>query len=203
MFANRMATDPLLTALAFHRRGEVLCQKNVLKSETKSYDFRTDAVYALRKKAMQAEKRLIVADGVPTTVTFAAVPIAFRVKVSRIDLASIRKVYDAYCSRMGNYCEAKRAKVSAGVGLNTLLEKDLLGAGDGDMKGAIKNLLLATRSFSSVVHYEVPVRKDGCADLLRSLAGEVISWRSEFKAMTRQLDDQVAKAEEFELISRL
>lgn len=54
------------------------------------YDIPIGIFYGLRKKIVQGKKCVRFFDGVPTTVTLAAIPVTFRVGVLRVDLASIR-----------------------------------------------------------------------------------------------------------------
>lgn len=68
-FSSGMGTGPVLTALAFHRCGEVDWEKTVVKDGFVSYDFPTVEVYGLSEETVHEKKRIRGVDGVPTTVT--------------------------------------------------------------------------------------------------------------------------------------
>lgn len=54
-----------------------------------SYDISTGEVYGPSQKDAQAEKRVRDVDGIPTTVTFEAVPVTFPAGVVHVDLLTI------------------------------------------------------------------------------------------------------------------
>lgn len=78
-------------------------------------------------------------------------------------------------------------------------EKDLLWTETGGAERHTEEALLATRSLVSAELQNVPMFKKGCEELLRSFGGEVKSERSDYKAMTRQLDEKTTKMEELKL----
>lgn len=119
------------------------------------------------------------------TVTLDDNPVTFPVNVSRVDLASDRQDYDDYRHRDDDHGEAERAAASAGVDLDSSLDKDLLWTEAGEADGVTEEALLSKRYLVSVVTYDVLVSKKGCFDLLRSLAGEVQSKRSECEPKVR------------------
>lgn len=168
-----------------------------------SYDFPTGEVYGLNEEAIQAKKHVSGADGVPTAVTLTAVPITFRVDASRVDLASIWQDYDACRQREGGCGENNRAGASGGAELDALLEKNLLWAEAGDAERVTEEALLPTLSLVSAVGYDLFVSKKGFVELLRSLAGEVLTRRIECEATTRHLDDRTTKVGELGLKARL
>lgn len=124
--ARRIATDPVSTALAFHMCGEVDCDKTAVSDGILSYDFPTDEANGHSKEVILAKKRVKGVDGVPMTVTPAAVSVAFRADVSHVDFASIKQVYDAHGQREGDGGEAELAGASERVDLDALVEKDVL-----------------------------------------------------------------------------
>lgn len=64
-----MGTDPVLTALAFHRCGEADSYKIAVRDGFVSYDCYTAELYGLSKEVVQERKRVRDEDGIPTTVT--------------------------------------------------------------------------------------------------------------------------------------
>lgn len=64
-FAQRMCTDPVLTAMAFHSCFEVNWEKTAVNDDFVSYDFSTGEVYWLEKASVPAFKRIREEDGAP------------------------------------------------------------------------------------------------------------------------------------------
>lgn len=155
-FNRRMGTDPVLTALAFHLCREVDWEKTALKECFVSHDFLTGRVYGLSEEAVQGKKRMRGVDGVPTTVTLAAVLVTFHAGVSGVALASTRQDYDAYRRREDERGEADRAGASGEVGLDAMLWKDLVWADADDTQGITEEALLVKSSLVSAVGNEVP-----------------------------------------------
>lgn len=58
-----------------------------------SYDFPTAEVYGVNEKLVQSMK---LVDGISTTMTMTAIPVTLGAGELRVDLASIRQVYDGY-----------------------------------------------------------------------------------------------------------
>lgn len=132
-----------------------------------------------------------------------AVPVSFRIDVSRVNLASIRQNHNAYRRREGDRGEAERAMASGKVDPDALLENDFLWADTRGAEGVTEEVLLSMRSLVSAVCYEDPVSKKGYLKLLRSLVGDVQSWLRECEVTTRQLDERGVKVNELELKVRL
>lgn len=79
------------------------CEKTSVKDGIVSYGFLIAEGYGLYEEAVQAKKRVRVADGVSTAVKWAAVPVTIRGGVLRADLASVRHEYDAYRRQERDY----------------------------------------------------------------------------------------------------
>lgn len=86
-----MGTDPALTAIVFHRGGEVDWEKTTVKNRFVSYDFSTGEVYGLSEQSVQKRTRVMTVERVPTAVELTAVTVIIRSGVLHADSASVWK----------------------------------------------------------------------------------------------------------------
>lgn len=125
-FASRMSTDPVFTAIAFHRCREVDWVKTAVRDGFGSYDFFTGEVSRLSEKAVKARTRVRVVDRGPGTVTLDSVPVTFSGDVSRVDLSSVRQDYDHYRWREGSPGEVECGELVEVLIRTCYFEKDWL-----------------------------------------------------------------------------
>lgn len=85
------------------------------------------------------------------------------------------------------------------MGLDALLEKDLLCVEAGDHGDIIEEAFVATRILMAASGHEVPESTNRFVDLLRSLANEVQAACCESQAESRELEGQKAKVRALEL----
>lgn len=152
-----MGTDPVITAPRFRRCREVYWSKTSARDVFVSSNLPSGEFYGHSEEEVPARKRVKDVDGVPTAVTLEAVPVTFRADVVRVDLASVRQNYDAYCRLEGGRGEAERAGASSVVDIDDLFENDLFWTEAGDAKCLMEEALLATRSPVAAVGFKVPV----------------------------------------------
>lgn len=119
--AQRIGTDPVLTAMLFHQCSEVDWQKTAVTNGF-FYDFRTGEDYALREESVRVRKCVRGVDSVSTTLTLPAVSVTFRAGVTGAEPTSIRQDYKEYHGYSGDSSETEHARGDEAVDLDVLLD---------------------------------------------------------------------------------
>lgn len=146
-FASRIGTDPVLTALKFHRCLEVGWEKTAVKDRFGSYELFIADSYGLSKAVMLEKNTVSGAHSAPTMATLTAVLVSFRAGVSAVHLVSIRQDYNMHRRQSSDRGEGRRSRANEGVDLELLFENDFLCAEAGDAECVTEDVVLVRRAY--------------------------------------------------------
>lgn len=168
-----MGTDPDITAMAFHRYGEVDLGRMSVRVWFVSYKCEASGPITLRAGTVPGNEVVKSGDDAPTSLTLPAMPVYFCCGASRIIFETVQRDYNKYRNPADKPDKDGREEAVKGADLDAFLEEKMLCKQERNAGDKSKEEVDATWLFVTAVGHNDVSSKKGSLDLVHTLAGKV------------------------------